>query len=931
MSKKLSSVIVLAGMLAGSLHAGVVPISEDSYHRYEWRASTFAPSGQTEAAVDVTSDGNILVTWSSRRQQGGQYGVYAQRFTPQGVALGSETCLNLWTRSHQWLPDIAAGSADGPIWVVWQSHGQDGFGGSIIARIFNDQLDGSSEILVNQEWQGHQQAPVVAVSPQNHSLVAWVKAKDEGAGLEIHARLFNADGSPMGDEFAIREADGCTHMPSIAFAADGSFAVAYARADEHMAPLGIRMQRFDAEGNPEGEAIDVCGEVRESQIEPVIAALQDGYVVAWLDGETDGDDYGVVARRFDAQGCPDDEFAFLVNTSTKGLQNGIAIAVAPQGHYAIAYNSNDDDGTGIFAKIFAPNGAPIGREFRINERTQNDQAMRVATGTNRLAFGPGGELICAWSGDGGFNDRSSANVTMLSPRPLELVGVTQGVTDEMEPSRFRTADLTADALAGPHQPPTFDPRPVPQVDRKIVRIGRDIGFTGITNTGWKPPDPIIAVGPEHIVLMTNGAIAFYTKDGTQTFIDEIEDSYGFWGSVGATSFVFDPETFYDPLSGRFFAMAAEAYAPGSKSYVLIAVSDDSDPNGTWYKYRFDTSGYAGYLFDSPNIGVDDEALYITGDGFGLGAVYPVYIYDKASFLVGNPPAITNSFLLSTSTQSAGIPAVTFDDPPGLYLIEHQEGSNRTHVRLIAVQDPLGSPTIQDTLLSVPAYSAPGTPPQKGTSVRPKTFDARFWSATYRGGSMWGTHHINSSPVLARWYEIEMRGWPDSGLLPQLVQSGEIAPGDGIHTFYGSIDADAQGNAAMTVARSSYDEYISMRTTYRLAGDPLGTFREDVSQAESNAPYTFDRWGDYSGTRWDPVDPGRFWGYHEFAINNSWQTWVAGVDTCRAADVDCNGVVDIDDVFAVLAAWGPCPGCPEDVDGSGVVDIDDLFAVLADWG
>ena len=59
--------------------------------------------------------------------------------------------------------------------------------------------------------------------------------------------------------------------------------------------------------------------------------------------------------------------------------------------------------------------------------------------------------------------------------------------------------------------------------------------------------------------------------------------------------------------------------------------------------------------------------------------------------------------------------------------------------------------------------------------------------------------------------------------------------------------------------------------------------------------------------------------------------MAGIDTCRAADVDCNGVVNIDDVFAILAAWGPCPGCPEDVDGNGTVDIDDLFAVLADWG
>ena len=50
-----------------------------------------------------------------------------------------------------------------------------------------------------------------------------------------------------------------------------------------------------------------------------------------------------------------------------------------------------------------------------------------------------------------------------------------------------------------------------------------------------------------------------------------------------------------------------------------------------------------------------------------------------------------------------------------------------------------------------------------------------------------------------------------------------------------------------------------------------------------------------------------------------------------ADVDGSGAVDIDDLFGVLAEWGPCEDCPGDVNGSGVVDIDDVFQVLADWG
>lgn len=48
------------------------------------------------------------------------------------------------------------------------------------------------------------------------------------------------------------------------------------------------------------------------------------------------------------------------------------------------------------------------------------------------------------------------------------------------------------------------------------------------------------------------------------------------------------------------------------------------------------------------------------------------------------------------------------------------------------------------------------------------------------------------------------------------------------------------------------------------------------------------------------------------------------------DVDGSGVIDLDDLVGLLAAWGTAD--PDaDVDGSGVVDIDDLLVVLGTWG
>ncbi len=48
------------------------------------------------------------------------------------------------------------------------------------------------------------------------------------------------------------------------------------------------------------------------------------------------------------------------------------------------------------------------------------------------------------------------------------------------------------------------------------------------------------------------------------------------------------------------------------------------------------------------------------------------------------------------------------------------------------------------------------------------------------------------------------------------------------------------------------------------------------------------------------------------------------------DINGDGVVDVVDLLAVLAAWGPCPDCPEDLDGNGVVDVLDLLILLGNW-
>ncbi len=60
-----------------------------------------------------------------------------------------------------------------------------------------------------------------------------------------------------------------------------------------------------------------------------------------------------------------------------------------------------------------------------------------------------------------------------------------------------------------------------------------------------------------------------------------------------------------------------------------------------------------------------------------------------------------------------------------------------------------------------------------------------------------------------------------------------------------------------------------------------------------------------------------------------------IQSATSGDLDGDGTVDKDDLFALLRSWGSCPGppdpCPGDLNGDGAVSVPDLLTLLANWG
>jgi len=412
----------------------------------------------------------------------------------------------------------------------------------------------------------------------------------------------------------------------------------------------------------------------------------------------------------------------------------------------------------------------------------------------------------------------------------------------------------------------------------IAGVGPDFGFEAYSATGWYPPDCELAAGPEHVVVVVNGGVRFYTHDGVQTYSDSLS---GFWAPLGATWFVFDPVALYDVLSQRFIVAAAEYDYDTEVSFLCVAISDDDDPNGTWHKYRFDLEeigGIGGFL-DYENLGVGPEAIYVSGYYFS-GPGNTIHVIDKAPMLNGEP----TSFKWLHTTSSSPLAAIKHYDNSAPAQYFSTSGTVLVgRIILEAVTDPLGVPQRTKTSLEVPSFQSAPPFEQKGTSNLMWVGD-HIKSGIYRNGSLWLTHPVGEDDTSrTRWYEVQMNGWPESGQNPVLAQSGTLDYGPGIHQFEPDIAADDQGNAVIVFNRSSVDEYISVARAVRRYTDPPGTFREMAFMQESTTPETGDRWGDYSGIDEDPAHPGVFWSHAEYRYG-SWKSWCGRTDTARSMEI-----------------------------------------------
>jgi hypothetical protein len=161
-----------------------------------------------------------------------------------------------------------------------------------------------------------------------------------------------------------------------------------------------------------------------------------------------------------------------------------------------------------------------------------------------------------------------------------------------------------------------------------VTLGRN--FTGSSyeaNSQSIPADANGVVGPNHFMEFINGTVAVYNKSAGASV--QRKSNAAFWADAGliisSDAATTDPRVIYDPASQRWFATQidfdANATDPTSEANnFLLAVSLTASPTGPWKGFKFQSDPDNGFFADFPTLGLDTNAVYISGDFYSAGEV-----------------------------------------------------------------------------------------------------------------------------------------------------------------------------------------------------------------------------------------------------------------------------------------------------------------------
>jgi len=348
-----------------------------------------ASENQRLPSMAIDSSGNLIYVWVDFRS--GEEDIFAQRFSGDGTAIGSNFKVNDDTTVYNYIsgPSVAA-SPDGSFVISW-TDGRSGYCLDIYSQLYS--ANGTplgNNFLVSYLGYCHHLNSAVACKTNGDFIITWndedeggfdIKGKSKlysgnyletksyykskGSPPDVYAQIYLSDGTAVGENFMVNEDIISTYQknPAIAVDVSGNFIITW--QDDRNGPWHIYAQRFLSDGTLLGSNFTVEDYLYlYNQIYPSVTTDEMGnFFIAWQDFRNDN--YDIFCRRFLSNGTPI-ESSFQVNSDTgTSHQSFPCISAQNSGDFIVTWTDTRDGTDDVYAQRYWNNGTPYEDNFQI--------------------------------------------------------------------------------------------------------------------------------------------------------------------------------------------------------------------------------------------------------------------------------------------------------------------------------------------------------------------------------------------------------------------------------------------------------------------------------------------------------------------------------------------------------------------------------------
>jgi hypothetical protein len=391
-----------------------------------------------------------------------------------------------------------------------------------------------------------------------------------------------------------------------------------------------------------------------------------------------------------------------------------------------------------------------------------------------------------------------------------------------------------------------------------------------------PPDTDGAVSASFILTTVNGFMNVKSRSGALLRSQELT---GFFAPTGATGFVFDPHSRFDPFAQRFIITATNNAFDGVNAKLLIAVTQTADPTGAWHLFALPADPALQHWLDFPFPGFNKKWLLVTGTVIGVNGAdsfLGMWVFNKAALYAGTSEfTFFNNGLGAVITPVETIDAAAEDQ----FLLRQQAGPAFDGTELFRLSGAVGA----ETITSVAVIPSP-LPFSSTTAVTlqqiggPTQFAngpfALTFPGVFRNGSIWATQVGAAVDEPARgviqWLQIS-----PTGIVQSFGRVDEHTSQVGYQFPW--IAVNRNNDFLIGYSRFAPNTFPDAAYSLHASGDAPGTIRDPFVYRAGLTPVLVNRWGDFSHTQVDPVNDTDFWTVQEaMGEQNTWVTWWAQV-------------------------------------------------------